>query len=180
MPNKSIANLRSGALGQVSGATSQLIEVSAIQSRLKNRSMQRPIMSAPARSTSVLGSRLTQSQSSAARIAPTHSDSIGGGAISTAEAALLDEHGSPLIGHSLAFTPDVVQVFQEAAKSIEESREIKKQTANQLKDALNDAKATSNTVSQNITEKLADTNTLTVRTRPSPMKYLSWSMSSDT
>ena len=134
-------------------------------------------MSAPARSTSVLGSRLPHSQSTtAARMAPTHSDSAGG----TAEATLLDEHGAPLISHSFAFTPDVVQVFQDAAKSIEESREIKKQTANQLRDAFNDAKATSNTVNQSITQKLADTSTLAVRTRHILMNCLHRSFPSDT
>jgi hypothetical protein len=81
----------------------------------------------------------------------------------TAESTLLDENGLPLVGHLLAFTPDVIQVFQEAAKLIEESKEIKKQAINQIKDAFNDAKAYSLTVNQSIAQKLADIITLAVR-----------------
>lgn len=75
----------------------------------------------------------------------------------------MDENGLPLVGHLLPFTPDVIQVFQEAAKLIEESREIKKQAMNQIKDAFNDAKAYSLTVNQSIAQKLADIITLAVR-----------------
>jgi hypothetical protein len=80
-----------------------------------------------------------------------------------AESTLLDENGSPLVGHLLAFTPDVIQAFQDAAKFIEESREIKKQALNQIRDAFNDAKAYSLTVNQSIAQKLADIITLAVR-----------------
>ncbi len=79
------------------------------------------------------------------------------------EATLLDENNLPLVGHLLAFTPDVIQVFQDAAKFIEESREIKIQAINQIKDAFNDAKAYSLTVNQSIAQKLADIITLSVR-----------------
>lgn len=78
------------------------------------------------------------------------------------EATLLDENGVPLVGHLLAFTPDVIQVFQEAAKLIEESREIKKQAVNQIKEAFHDAKAYSITVNQSVAQKLADIITLAV------------------
>ena len=80
----------------------------------------------------------------------------------TAEASVLDENGLPLVGHLLAFTPDVIQAFQDAAKSIEESREIKKQAMNQIRDAFNDAKSYSLTVNQSIAQKLADIITLAV------------------
>jgi hypothetical protein len=80
----------------------------------------------------------------------------------TAESTVLDENGLPLVGHLLAFTPDVIQVFQDAAKLIEESREIKKQAMNLIKDAFNDAKAYSLTVNQSIAQKLADIITLAV------------------
>jgi len=78
------------------------------------------------------------------------------------ESLLLDENGLPRVGHLLAFTPDVVQVFQDAAKAIEESREIKKQTMTQIKDAFNDAKSYSLTVNQSLAQKLADIITLAV------------------
>lgn len=81
----------------------------------------------------------------------------------SAEATLLDENGLPRIGHLLAFTPDVIQAFQDAAKGIEESREIKKQSMNQIRDAFNDAKAYSITVNQSVAQKLADIITLAVR-----------------
>ena len=48
-------------------------------------------------------------------------------------------------------------------KLIEESREIKKQAMNQIKDAFNDAKAYALTVNQSIAQKLADIITLAVR-----------------
>jgi len=79
------------------------------------------------------------------------------------ESTVLDENGLPLVGHLLAFTPDVIQVFQDASTLIEESREIKKQAINQIKDAFNDAKAYSLTVNQSIAQKLADIITLAVR-----------------
>jgi hypothetical protein len=78
------------------------------------------------------------------------------------ESTLLDENGLPRVGPLLAFTPDVIQVFQDAAKSIDESRQIKKQTMNQIKDAFNDAKAYALTVNQSIAQKLADIITLAV------------------
>ena len=81
----------------------------------------------------------------------------------SAESTLLDENGLPRVGHLLAFTPDVIQVFQDAAKAIEESREIKKQTMNQIRDAFNDAKAYSLTINQSVAQKLADIITLAVR-----------------
>jgi hypothetical protein len=79
------------------------------------------------------------------------------------ESTVLDENGLPLVGHLLAFTPDVIQTFQDASKLIEESHEIKKQAINQIKDAFNDAKAYSLTVNQSIAQKLADIITLAVR-----------------
>jgi hypothetical protein len=84
-------------------------------------------------------------------------------AAGSAEATLLDENGLPLIGHLLAFTPDVILAFQDAAKLIEESREIKKQALKQIKDAFDDAKAYAVTVNQSIAQKLADIITLAVR-----------------
>ncbi|CAF1211852.1 unnamed protein product [Adineta ricciae] len=80
--------------------------------------------------------------------------------LNSAESNLLDENGFPLVGHLQPFTPDVIQVFDDAAKSIDESCEIKKQTMNQIKDAFNDAKAYSLTVNQSIAQKLADIITL--------------------
>lgn len=81
----------------------------------------------------------------------------------SAESTLLDDNGLPIVGHLNAFTPDVIQVFQEAAKLIDESREIKIQAMNQIKDAFNDAKAYSLTVNQAVAQKLADIITLAVR-----------------
>lgn len=81
----------------------------------------------------------------------------------SAESTLLDENGLPRVGHLLAFTPDVIQVFQDAAKGLEESREIKKQTMNQIRDAFNDAKSYSITINQSVAQKLADIITLAVR-----------------
>ena len=82
----------------------------------------------------------------------------------SAESTLLDDNGLPVVGHLNAFTPDVIQVFQEAAKLIDESQEIKKQAMNQIRDAFNDAKAYSLTVNQSVAQKLADIITLAVRT----------------
>ena len=81
----------------------------------------------------------------------------------SAESTLLDENGLPIVGHLNAFTPDVIQVFQEAAKLIDESQEIKKQAMNQIRDAFNDAKAYSLTVNQSVAQKLADIITLAVK-----------------
>ena len=89
--------------------------------------------------------------------------------LNSAESNLLDENGFPLVGHLQPFTPDVIQVFDEAAKSIDESWEIRKQTMNQIKDAYNDAKANSLTVNQSIAQKLADIITLAVNN--SSMSY---------
>ncbi|CAF1365132.1 unnamed protein product [Rotaria sordida] len=50
------------------------------------------------------------------------------------EATLLNENSLPFVGNLLAFTSDVIQVFQDATKLIEESCEIKKQAMNQIKD----------------------------------------------
>lgn len=80
----------------------------------------------------------------------------------SAEATLLDENGFPIVGPLNAFTPDVIEVFQAAAKLIDESHEIKQQTMKQIKHAFNDAKAYSLTVNQSIAQKLADIITLAV------------------
>ncbi|CAF1499373.1 unnamed protein product, partial [Rotaria sordida] len=72
------------------------------------------------------------------------------------EATLLNENSSLLGGNLLAFTSDVMQVFQDTTKLIEESYEIKKQAMNQIKDT----KAYSLTVNQSIAQKLADIITL--------------------
>ena len=120
-------------------------------------------MSAPVRPTSALGFRpprvTTQQHPMTSSVSSSNSNLASG----TAESTLLDENGLPLIGHLLAFTPDVIQAFQDAAKLIEESREIKKQAMNQIKDAFNDAKAYSLTVNQSVAQKLADIITLAVR-----------------
>jgi hypothetical protein len=123
-------------------------------------------MTAPARPSSALGFRTS-------RTAHTNPLSVTIGAATSSlnlnnttvppESTLLDESGLPIVGNLLAFTPDVIQVFQDAAKLIEESREIKKQAVNQIKDAFNDAKAYSLTVNQSIAQKLADIITLSVR-----------------
>ena len=119
-------------------------------------------MSAPARPNSALGFRTLRSMHQ-----PTVSQTIGTSNANLAsthpEASLMDENGFPLVGHLLAFTPDVIQVFQDAARLIEESREIKKQAMHQIKDAFNDAKAYSLTVNQSVAQKLADIITLAVR-----------------
>ena len=122
-------------------------------------------MSAPVRPTSALGfrpPRANRRQPATLSVSSSNSNLANG----TAESTLLDENGLPLIGHLLAFTPDVIQAFQDAAKLIEESREIKKQAMNQIKDAFNDAKAYSLTVNQSVAQKLADIITLAVRDLP--------------
>lgn len=83
--------------------------------------------------------------------------------LTSPEATLLDENGFPIVGPLNAFTPDVIQVFQEAAKLIDESNEIKQQVMSQIKHAFNDAKAYSLTVNQSVAQKLADIITLAVR-----------------
>ncbi|UJR25278.1 hypothetical protein I4U23_006630 [Adineta vaga] len=80
--------------------------------------------------------------------------------MNSAESKLLDENGFPLVGHLQPFTPDVIQAFDDAAKLIDESREIKKQIMNQLRDAFNDAKAYTLTTNQSLAQKLADIVTL--------------------
>ncbi len=117
-----------------------------------------------ARPSSALGSRPPRaSQNNPLLLPMTSSNSNLNNPNVSTESTLIDENGLPLIGHLLAFTPDVIQVFQEAAKLIEDSREIKKQATNQIKDAFNDAKAYSLTVNQSIAQKLADIITLAVR-----------------
>jgi hypothetical protein len=118
-------------------------------------------MTVPLRPSSALGYRPPRSASNNPTI--TSSNSNLNNTTNTAESALLDENGLPVVGHLLAFTPDVIQVFQDASKLIEESREIKKQAMNQIKDAFNDAKSYSLTVNQSIAQKLADIITLAVR-----------------
>ncbi|CAF4229273.1 unnamed protein product, partial [Rotaria magnacalcarata] len=119
------------------------------------------ITNPPARPTSALGFRPPRStRTNPASTTMTSSNSNLNNTNITAESTLLDENGLPLVGHLLPFTPDVIQVFQEAAKLIEESREIKKQAMNQIKDAFNDAKAYSLTVNQSVAQKLADIITL--------------------
>jgi len=123
-------------------------------------------MTAPARPTSALGFRPprvpTQNNLSLSSSITASNSNLNYPNV-PAETTLLDENGLPYVGHLLAFTPDVIQVFQEAAKLIEDSREIKKQAMNQIRDAFNDAKAYSLTVNQSIAQKLADIITLAVR-----------------
>ena len=121
-------------------------------------------MTAPARPLSALGfrSRRTPRTNQILSTTTTSSSSNIHNLSVTAESTLLDESGLPYVGHLLAFTPDVIQVFQCAAKLIEESHEIKRQTMNRIKDAFNDAKAYSLTVNQSIAQKLADIITLIV------------------
>lgn len=131
------------------------------QFRLESAQSRRSPMTAPNRPTSASGFRGLRSSSNSARGGLLNSNlNPNTGKV---ESTLLDENGLPLVGHLLAFTPDVVQVFQDAAKLIEESREIKKQTMNQIRDAFNDAKAYSLTVNQSVAQKLADIITLAVR-----------------
>ncbi|CAF3359515.1 unnamed protein product [Rotaria sp. Silwood1] len=126
--------------------------------KLENAQHRRPPMTAPARPSSAFGFRTSRSANNNSRIGLSNSNLNN--ISSKPESTLLDENGLPLVGHLLAFTPDVIQVFQDAAKLIEESREIKKQTINQIRDAFNDAKAYSLTVNQSIAQKLADIITL--------------------
>lgn len=127
--------------------------------RLETANRRQTLKSAPvARPTSVLGFRGARTKTSN----PTITTSSTNLNCFQPEASLLDENGLPLIGHLLAFTPDVIQTFQDAARCIEESREIKKQAMNQIKDAFNDAKAYSLTVNQSVAQKLADIITLAV------------------
>ena len=81
---------------------------------------------------------------------------------SSAEGALLDDNGLPYVGPLLAFLPDVIEVFQDASKLIEESREIKSQAINQIKDAFVDSKSYSATVNESLAQKLGDITILVV------------------
>jgi hypothetical protein len=128
--------------------------------RLDSVQQRRPPLTAPPRPVSALGFRSLRTPQNHSI---TSSNSNLNNTTVPAEATLLDENGLPLVGNLLAFTPDVIQAFQDAAKLIEESREIKKQAMNQIKDAFNDAKAYSLTVDQSIAQKLADIITLAVR-----------------
>lgn len=134
------------------------------QFRLDNIQQRRPPMTAPQppRPSSALGFRPPRTATQTNLLSSTNATS-NSSINTTAESTLLDENGLPLVGNLLAFTPDVIQVFQEAAKLIEESKEIKKQAINQIKDAFNDAKAYSLTVNQSVAQKLADIITLAVR-----------------
>jgi hypothetical protein len=130
--------------------------------RLENVRQRRPLIAATVRPSSTLNLRpqscnIHNNRTTNLANSNTNNTNI------PAESTLLDENGAPLIGHLLAFTPDVIQAFQDAAKFIEESREIKKQAMNQIKDAFNDAKAYSLTVNQSIAQKLADIITLAVK-----------------
>ena len=130
--------------------------------RLESAQQRRPPLPIPTRPSSSIGVRPV-SRSGQYQSPVTSSYTNLNNANVSAEATLLDENGLPRVGHLLAFTPDVIQVFQDAAKAIEESREIKKQTMNQIRDAFNDAKAYSLTVNQSVAQKLADIITLAVR-----------------
>ncbi|CAF1125829.1 unnamed protein product [Rotaria sordida] len=138
-------------------SASRTFELARIE-KLDNVQHRRPPITAPPRPSSAFGFRSFRSTNNNLRTGSSNSNSYN--TSNKAESTLLDENGLPLIGHLLAFTPDVIQVFQDAAKLIEESREIKKQTINQIKDAFNDAKAYSLTVNQSIAQKLADIITL--------------------
>ena len=131
--------------------------------RLENGQQRRTPMTGPLRPSSALGFRPPRSANNNPTMTSSNSNSNLNNTMNTAESTLLDENGLPLVGHLLAFTPDVIQVFQDASKLIEESREIKKQAMNQIKDAFNDAKSYSLTVNQSIAQKLADIITLAVR-----------------
>ncbi|CAF0894328.1 unnamed protein product [Rotaria sordida] len=142
-------------------SASRTFELARFEKLDNFQSRRTPKTAPPARPLSALGFRLPRT----ARNNPissiiTSSNSNLNNTNVTAESTLLDENGLPLVGHLLAFTPDVIQAFQDAAKLIEESREIKKQAMNQIKDAFNDAKAYSLTVNQSIAQKLADIITL--------------------
>ncbi|CAF1475148.1 unnamed protein product [Rotaria sordida] len=76
--------------------------------------------------------------------------------INKEKATLLNENSLLFVGNLLAFTSDVIQVFQDVPKLIEESCEIKKQAMNQIKDT----KVYSLIVNQSIAQKLADIITL--------------------
>jgi hypothetical protein len=119
-------------------------------------------MTAPARPSSAIGVRTPQRNINNNPTISSSNSNLNNTNL-PAESTVLDENGLPLVGHLLAFTPDVIQAFQDAAKFIDESREIKKQAMNQIRDAFNDAKAYSLTVNQSIAQKLADIITLVVR-----------------
>ncbi|CAF0772435.1 unnamed protein product [Didymodactylos carnosus] len=119
--------------------------------KLSNLHQQTP-RTAPVRSKSASGFKFN-------RHAASSSSTINLRKISP-EATLLDENGLPLTGNLSAFTPDVINVFKDASKLIEESREIKKQVIRQIKDAFNEAKSCSLTVHQSLAQRLADIITL--------------------
>ena len=81
---------------------------------------------------------------------------------SSTEATLLDENGLPFVGPLLAFLPDVIEVFHDASKLIEESRVIKSQAISQIKDAFVDSKSHSATVNESLAQKLGDITILVV------------------
>ena len=82
--------------------------------RLDNIQQQRrPPLTAPPRPSSALGFRPPRT---AQNNPITSSNSNLNNTNISAEATLLDENGLPLVGNLLAFTPDVIQVFQDAAK----------------------------------------------------------------
>ncbi|CAF4218155.1 unnamed protein product [Rotaria socialis] len=143
---------------------SRTFELTRFQKLDNAQTRRASIANPPARPTSALGFRPPRStRTNPLSTTMTSSNSNLNNTNVTAESTLLDENGLPLVGHLLPFTPDVIQVFQEAAKLIEESGEIKKQAMNQIKDAFNDAKAYSLTVNQSVAQKLADIITLAVR-----------------
>ncbi|CAF4734025.1 unnamed protein product [Rotaria socialis] len=140
---------------------SRTFELTRFQKLDNAQTRRASIANPPARPTSALGFRPPRStRTNPLSTTMTSSNSNLNNTNVTAESTLLDENGLPLVGHLLPFTPDVIQVFQEAAKLIEESGEIKKQAMNQIKDAFNDAKAYSLTVNQSVAQKLADIITL--------------------
>ena len=133
-----------------------------LESAQQQQQQRRPPIPIPSRPSSSLGVRPASRTGQYQSFMTSSYNNLNNANVS-AESTLLDENGLPRIGHLLAFTPDVIQAFQDAAKAIEESREIKKQTMNQIRDAFNDAKAYSLTVNQSVAQKLADIITLAVR-----------------
>ncbi|CAF1040245.1 unnamed protein product [Rotaria sp. Silwood1] len=142
-------------------SASRTFELARFEKLDNLQSRRSPMTAPPARPLSALGFRPPRTARNNPTLSMiTSSNSNLNNMNVTAESTLLDENGLPLVGHLLAFTPDVIQAFQDAAKLIEESREIKKQAMNQIKDAFNDAKAYSLTVNQSVAQKLADIITL--------------------
>ncbi|CAF1365114.1 unnamed protein product [Rotaria sordida] len=124
-----------------------------IKYRLDNLQQRQPPLTALSQLLSTLGFRLPCTPQN--NPITSSNSNLNNTNIST-EATLLNENSLPLVGNLLAFRSDVIQVFQDATKLIEESCEIKKQAMNQIKDA----KAYSLTVNQSIAQKLADIITL--------------------